>query len=194
MRKTSRCCRGRQSRARPGCWRRYARGAGCLLPPAAPRQVQSLLRPTAPLTDRGPCSGCHRACSQPRGRRGGAGRGQAAAAFAFAFPSVGPFWFPAAFPRSHVARLFPARRSPSRRRACALRAAAGLPEGAPVTAGRVAGRGSPEPYSRGEGGWLGSQAYRFLRLACHPEVAPGLYASVSFLLGQRESPPNGPKS
>lgn len=67
-------------------------------------------------------------------------------------------------------------------------------KGAPATAGRVAGRGSPEPYSRGEGGWLGSQAYRFLRLARRPEVAPGLYASVSFLLGQRESPPNGPKS
>lgn len=137
-------------------------GARARVPATArgPKRLLSPLRPTARLSERGRCGGRRQPCGQRGGRRGeawggggGRCRGRAATAFAFAFPSAGPFWFPAAFPRSHVVRLFPPRRSPSRRRprACALRPAGvggAQPGGGPRTHpraglwGRVGERGS----------------------------------------------------
>lgn len=217
MRKTSRCCLGRESRAGPGGWHRHARGQGPGAsyrpgPEAAALAAEADRSAVREGTLRWPSPAVRPAGGEARRGVGGGGggrcRGRAATAFAFAFPSAGPFWFPAAFPRSHVVRLFPPRRSPSRRRprACALRPAGvggAQPGGGPRTHPRAglweglvsaAPRALPERWGGRYGSWLrrrvGGAARRCSNSTSGAKAA-GCARSVREPVASSERPPRG---
>lgn len=181
-----------------------------------PKRLLSPLRPTARLSERGRCGGRRQPCGQRGGRRGeawrggggGRCRGRAATAFAFAFPSAGPFWFPAAFPRSHVVRLFPPRRPPPAAAPapahCARPGSAGRSrEAAPArTLGLVCGEGLvsaapralPERWGGRYGSWLrrrvGGAARRCSNSTSGAKAA-GCARSVREPVASSERPPRG---